>query len=130
VSKNFDLEIKKIVGSTVCDISNDLEEITIRFSSKAAIQSSFWRILPSEGQRFSSFDHMQNYGSVEPIDAVASLKSKIKDLKVINGECPKLTGDIRLTFENGTILEIFNFTANEVWEVEFEDGTGQYSNYV
>jgi hypothetical protein len=28
------------------------------------------------------------------------------------------------------VLEVFNFTAFDIWEVTFPDGTGELSNYV
>ncbi len=39
------------------------------------------------------------------------------------------TGDLRFTISGEFILEAFNFTGYEIWELTFSDGTGEYSNY-
>jgi hypothetical protein len=41
----------------------------------------------------------------------------------------RTTGDLRFRFEGDVILEVFNFTAFEIWMVIFPDGTMELSNY-
>jgi hypothetical protein len=40
----------------------------------------------------------------------------------------KTTGDLRFRFEGDVVLEVFNFTAFEIWAVTFPDSTVQLSN--
>jgi hypothetical protein len=39
------------------------------------------------------------------------------------------TGDLRFEFSSNLKLQVFNFTGYEVWEMNFPDGTVEYSNY-
>ncbi len=44
-------------------------------------------------------------------------------------EMSATTGDLRFRFERDIELEVFNFTAFEIWELVFPDGSGELSNY-
>lgn len=39
------------------------------------------------------------------------------------------TGDLCFEFEGEVRFQIFNFTAFEIWELRFADGSVEYSNY-
>lgn len=39
------------------------------------------------------------------------------------------TAELSLIFGEATTLQVFNFTAYEIWEIQFPDGTGEYSNH-
>ena len=38
------------------------------------------------------------------------------------------TADLTLIFGETTNLQVFNFTEYEIWEIQFPDGTAEYSN--
>jgi hypothetical protein len=39
------------------------------------------------------------------------------------------TADLTLVFDETARLQVFNFTAYEIWELHFPGGTTEYSNY-
>jgi hypothetical protein len=41
----------------------------------------------------------------------------------------KMTGDLHFRFDGGVDLEVYNFTAFEIWMVTFPDGTMELSNF-
>lgn len=41
----------------------------------------------------------------------------------------RTTGDLHFRFDGELTLEVFNFTAFEIWELTFPDGTSALSNY-
>jgi hypothetical protein len=134
MSKDSNEEIKKMQGANVLSIINESvsdkgTDISILFSGEIKIQTSFWRFL-KEGVRISIFDHKKSYGTSKEINAVEELRDNILKEVILDAEFAKLSGDIKLIFHNGAVLEIFNFTSNEVWEIEFGNGFGQYSNYI
>jgi hypothetical protein len=49
--------------------------------------------------------------------------------KVIEALLDTPTGDSLFAFNGGYILHVFNFSAYEVWELSFPEGTAEYSNY-
>lgn len=103
--------------------------LSIFFSTGDCIRSSYWRIL-GDSFRISSFDHDMRYGNDSKINAVAEAEKVLLKQVIASVSFDKASGDICLRFENNIRMEIFNFTSHEAWEIEFKDGTGQYSNYV
>jgi len=41
----------------------------------------------------------------------------------------KETGDLFFQFTGGIKFQILNLPSYEVWEIQFPDGSGEYSNY-
>jgi len=42
----------------------------------------------------------------------------------------KETGDLNFKFADNIGLQVFNFTAYEIWEFSFSDGAIEYSNRI
>jgi hypothetical protein len=89
----------------------------------------FWRLIKSGKPVISIFDHGQKYGHPEPIDAINILRESLRHKTVLGVIMSGETGDLRFTISGEFILEAFNFTGYEIWELTFSDGTGEYSNY-
>ena len=103
--------------------------IVVKFSDGTVLKACYWRLTQDGRALLSSFDHQKKYGLPAPIDA----KEQISDL--LEGKlCSEVrfdseTADLALFFGETTKLQVFNFTAYEIWEIQFPDGTGEYSNY-
>jgi hypothetical protein len=78
----------------------------------------------------SVFDHRQRYGLPVPVDAIRVLREALLGERVLGASMNGVTADLRFEFVGGAVLEVFNFTAFEIWQVAFADGTGELSNYV
>jgi hypothetical protein len=100
----------------------------IRISDGTVLDAQFWRLLKEAHPRISIFDHRQQYGLPSPIDAVSVLRDEVTDKKIVDATM-NAAGDLLFLMEGDLTLEIFNFTAFEIWEVTFSDGTSQLSNY-
>jgi hypothetical protein len=101
----------------------------LRIDDGTVVRAQFWRLIGSGKPRVSIFDHGMQYGLPSPVDAIAILRESVRGRRILSATMSASTGDLLLTFEDGWEMEIFNFTAFEIWHVEFPDGTGEYSNY-
>ena len=122
-------DLQSLIELSVTAIESSIgEEITVRFSNSTYIRSSYWRLI-SSGTSISSFDHNQVYGLQNPIDAISIVREALRGKKVIFARAELESGDLVFEFEGHATFEMFNFSANEVWEIEFA-GRGLYlSNY-
>ena len=71
---------------------------------------------------------VQKYGLPAPIDAVQVLAKELRGRKIADASMSEVTGDLCLRFDGDVMLEVFNFTAFEIWDITFADGTVEYSN--
>jgi hypothetical protein len=101
----------------------------LRFADRTTVSAQFWRLIKSGRPFVSIFDHRQQYGLPTPIDAIGALRQELVGKPVVDASMNDLTGDLHFGFRGGHVLEVFNFTGFEIWEVTFPDGTGQLSNY-
>jgi hypothetical protein len=63
-----------------------------------------------------------------PIDAFRVVRDELTSKTVLDAAMDKTTGDLGLRFDGDLVLEVFNFTAFEIWAVMFPDGTVELSN--
>jgi hypothetical protein len=101
---------------------------SIQFTGGTTLRAQFWR-LTKGGPLVSIFDHRQRYGLLEPIDAFRVMRDELVGKEVLDAVMDKTTGDLRFRFDDVVDLEVFNFTAFEIWEVRFPDGTMELSNF-
>jgi hypothetical protein len=102
---------------------------SIQFTGSTRLNAQFWR-LTKEGSAFVSiFDHRQRYGLPAPIDAFRMMRDELVGKEILDVVMDRTTGDLRFRFEGDVILEVFNFTAFEIWQVIFPDGSMELSNY-
>ncbi len=102
---------------------------TITFSDGTKLAAQFWRLIKDDKPSVSIFDHRQKYGFPAPIDALQILDRELRGNAITIAEMNRVTGDLRFSFANGAQLEVFNFTAFEIWEITFADGSVELSNY-
>jgi hypothetical protein len=102
---------------------------SIEFTGGTTLQAQFWRLTKGGRPLASIFDHRQRYGQPEPIDAFRLMRDELVGKEVSDAVMDKTTGDLRFRFESGGDLEVFNFTAFEIWMVTFPDGTMELSNF-
>lgn len=103
--------------------------VELHFSDGSRMRVDYWRIIREDKARESSFDHRQQYGLPDPIDAYARLAETLDGKIVRNVAWDARTGDITLSFETNIELQVFSFTGYEDWEIHFSNGTGEYSPY-
>ena len=101
---------------------------SIQFTGGFRLEAQFWR-LTKGGPLVSIFDHRHRYGLPEPIDAFRVMHDELVGKEVLDAVMDKTTGDLRIRFDGDVDLEVFNFTAFEIWKVIFPDGTMQLSNH-
>ncbi len=112
------------VHSGACEAS-----VLIEFSDGTQLRADYWRLIKDQKHFLSSFDHQQRYALPEAIDAVSELQQTLHDLRVIDARLDAETGDLIFRFSPHCTLQILNFTGYEVWEIHFQDGSGELSNY-
>ena len=135
VVTNFDKSLSELKNETVrvaaANCYTDFRaSVQLLFGNGTRLRADYWRVKKNGSASRSSFDHEQKYGSPAPIDAVEDLKSQLGDKVLIDVRLDKETGDLLFRFSDGINFHVFNFTAYEVWEIHFPDGTGEYSNYI
>jgi hypothetical protein len=103
--------------------------VVVTFSDGTVLKANYWRLIQDGRAQLSSFDHQKKYGLPAPIDAKEQL-SRLLEGKICNNvKFDGETADLVLLVGETTKLQVFNFTAYEIWEIQFPDGTGEYSNY-
>ncbi|MGC1415950.1 MAG: hypothetical protein WA817_11745 [Candidatus Acidiferrum sp.] len=108
--------------------NDDMAGMRLTFANGTTLQANYWRVVKDGKELISSFDHRQIYGLPAPIDAIAELQRELQDRAVVKARLDKETGDLFFEFTENVKLQIFGFSAYEVWQVHFPDGTGEYSN--
>lgn len=136
MTRSFDNSLSALKNATV-DVmpGNGYPEpgqasILLRFSNGALLRAEFWRMVKEGRAGISSFDHLQKYGLPAPVDALSVLKECLHDKSVVGARLQPETGDLLFEFTGQAILQVFNFTGYEIWEMRFADGAVEYSNYV
>jgi hypothetical protein len=102
---------------------------SIQFTDTTKLEAQFWRLTKEGSPLVSIFDHRQRNGLPAPVDAFHMMRDELVGKEVLNAVMDKMTGDLHFRFEGDVVLEVFNFTAFEIWEVTFPDETGELSNY-
>jgi hypothetical protein len=101
----------------------------IVFSDGTQLRADYWRVIKDGRASISSFDHQQKYGLPAPIDSMEFLAKELQGQVVTEARHDRETGDLLFWFTNNIKYQIFNVTSYEIWEIDFPDGTGEYSNY-
>jgi hypothetical protein len=125
----------KLKNTTVQVTNNDtypeegMASVLMKFSDGTTLRTDYWRLIKNNRQLLSSFDHQQQYGLPEPIDAKAELQNELRDLSVSEARLDQETGDLSFQFGDHCNLQVLNFTGYEIWEITFPDGSREFSNY-
>jgi hypothetical protein len=132
---NFDKALSDLIHATVhVSAGNGHPEpgcasLALLFANGTKLQADYWRLINDGKVGVSSFDHQQQYGLPAPIDAIREVAELIQDKVVFDASLDIETGDLMFDFDGNIILQIFNFTGYEVWEIRFPNGAVEYSNY-
>jgi len=102
---------------------------TILFTDNTRLAAQFWRLRKAGKPLVSIFDHRQRYGLPAPVDAPRMAHDELQGREVLEAAMDGTTGDLLFRFDGDLSLEVFNFTAFEIWELTFADGTSELSNY-
>jgi hypothetical protein len=119
----------QVTESNIYPPENGEASVVILFSDGTKLRADYWRVIKDGRASISSFDHKQQYGLPAPIDAVAALTKDLQGKLITDAQHDKETGDLLLWFTSNIKCQILNFTGYEIWEINFPDGTGEYSNY-
>ena len=103
--------------------------VQVIFTVGTKLRADYWRLMQGGKTLISSFDHKQQYGLPKPLDAIEELRKVLSEKVVTSGKIDRDTGDLHFEFSENVSLHIFNVSGYEVWEVNFPDGTCEYSNY-
>jgi hypothetical protein len=103
--------------------------VVLVFAEGSRLRADYWRVAKNGRAGTSSFDHQQQYGLPVPIDAITELRKQLQDKIVTDAMLDAESGDLLFEFSDSIKFRVFNFTGYEVWEIQFPDGTGEYSNY-
>jgi hypothetical protein len=103
--------------------------ICIHFEDTTTLYAAYWRLIKGGKVLRDSFDHRQQYGLPDPIDAVATLRAELAGHRCTAVRVDRSTGDLTLTFADDVSLRIFHFGGYEIWHINFPDGDFKYSNY-
>jgi hypothetical protein len=133
--KDFERALLELRGTTV-EVSNSgaypepgAASAKLLFSDGTWLRTDYWRLIKSGKANVSSFDHQQKYGLSAPIDALLELRQALQNAHVEVAQSDRRTGDLIFSFEGKVELQVLNFTGYEVWEIQFPNGSGEYSPY-
>jgi len=132
-SENFEKNLSELKNNSITlsgqSIDEDFFSIVIKFSQGTILRVDYWRIIKNGSHLISSFDHKQQYGLPTPINAIEQAKEELEGKSVSEVKFEKETGDLIFKFTDDLKLQVLNFTGYEVWEINFPDGSGEFSNY-
>jgi hypothetical protein len=132
---SLDTALSALVGSQVtvlpADIPRDAGQapVLLSFSTGAVLTAIYWRIIENGMAGYSSFDHEQIYGLPAAINAIEVLRDVLADRKLTSASLDHATGDLLFKFSDDLMLQVFNFTGYEIWDMRFPNGAVEYSNY-
>ena len=115
-------------GQTINGLHSAGEEVTLDFQNGTSVSAPCWRLVRKDEVNLSSFDHKENYGLSDAINAPAQLSRAVVHQKVNAASVDESTGDLEFAMADGSRLQVFNFTGYESWEVSFPDGTNMHSS--
>jgi len=83
-----------------------------------------WRILDSGCIAYADEDDGQKFGLPNPIVGADRAQMLLKNKKIISAEIMPVSGDLKVCFESGTILEFFsNSSGYESWQASAVNGS-------
>jgi hypothetical protein len=132
---SLDTALSALVGSRVtvlpADIPRDAGQapVLVSFSTGAVLTAVYWRIVENGMAGYSSFDHEQIYGLPAAINAIDVLRDVVTNRKLTLASLDHRTGDLLFGFSDDLMLQVFNFTGYEIWDMRFPNGAVEYSNY-
>lgn len=126
-SRIGELKTQSLLAATMSDEDEDLR---LQFSDGTQLRGTFWRLFRPGNFLASSFDLGEIYGNEGATNSQirGTLEYEVKS-QIVKHAAFSPAGDLMISLENGFEIQIFNFTGYEVWEIQFPDGTSEYSNF-
>jgi hypothetical protein len=85
-----------------------------------------WRILDSGCIAHADEDDGQKFGLPNPVVGADRAQMLLENKKIISAEIAPISGDLKVHFESGTILEFFNNSSGyESWQASAAYGSGR-----
>lgn len=82
-----------------------------------------WRIVTADGISYGDEDDGQRFGLAEPVNGEAESNRLLRGQKVIGVELETKTADLRVVFDGGARLDIFNNSSGfEGWQASLPAG--------
>jgi len=76
-----------------------------------------WRIIADDHIALTNIDHGQLFGLKAPVDGPQKARELFGEKKVVSVKVAPTSGDLAVSFEGGTTLEIFNHSSGyEGWQ--------------
>ena len=91
--------------------------VVVKFSDGTVLKASYWRLIHDGRALLSSYDHQKKYGLPAAMDAKQEMSNRLEGKLCRNVHFDRETADLTLVFDEGTKLQVFNFTAYEIWEI-------------
>lgn len=135
MTKSFEQSLSELKNATIAVVADDIPDaegtasIVVKFSDGTVLNAAYWRLVQDGRALFSSFDHKNKYGLPAPFDAKEQLSILLNAKICIDVKFDRETADLNFLFDGTTKLQVFNFTAYEIWQLNFRDGTVEYSNH-
>lgn len=135
MTKSFEQHLARLRNVSVAVAAESVPDaegtaaIVVKFSEGTVLKACYWRLIQTGRALLSSFDHQKKYGLPAPIDAKEQISGLLDGKLCSEVRFDSETADLALVFGETATLQVFNFTAYEIWEIQFPDGTGEYSNY-
>lgn len=135
MTKSFEQKLDRLRNASIAVAADNIPDaegtaaVVVRFSDGTVLKASYWRLIQDGRALLSSFDHQKKYGRPAPINAKEQICSQLEGKLCCEVRFDRASADLTLVFGETTKLQVFNFTAYEIWEIHFPDGTGEYSNY-
>jgi hypothetical protein len=135
VTNSFEQNLARLRNVSIAVAADNIPDaegtaaVVVKFSDGTVLKARYWRLIQNGRALLSSFDHQKKYGLPAPIDAKEQISGLLEGKLCRDVQFDSETADLTLVFGETTKLQVFNFTAYEIWEIKFPDGTGEYSNY-
>ena len=82
-----------------------------------------WRIVSASRILLTSEDDGQQFGLPQPIDAIVNIRQILENHRVTAVDVDLPSSDLRLQFDNDTVLQILNSSSGfECWVLDRDDG--------
>ena len=101
-----------------CRIRRREADWSFDFGERLKIAASVpWRVVTADGIAHGDQDDGQWFGLAEPVDGEARTSKLLQGQKVVGVELDAQTADLRLTFDGGARLDLFNNSSGyEGWQ--------------
>jgi hypothetical protein len=119
--------LSNLLSGRQCKVERREADWNFSFGKGLNIGASVpWRVVTPEGIGHGGDDDGQRFGLPQPVDGEAKANELLGQQSVVTVEADEVTADLRITFEGGLRLDLFNQSAGyEGWQAHLDQGEGQ-----